>query len=198
MTRDQGDMPRHLSAVELKTEQHGILLASGLAFVVCALVLAASYIVLPRYFEFPSGLAERIAFALQADVFILLWVVFGVRQVSSGRYRSAEDNRGSAYGPPSRHLAIPVAFLQNTLEQAVTAAGAYMVVATLVSGVALSLVVGGVVLFGVGRVCFLLGYPGGASGRAFGMAVTAIPTVAAYGLAVFLIGRELLNRISPL
>lgn len=123
-----------LSRAELKIQQRGVVLAAGLALVVCALVLALAYVCLPHLFEFPKSLAERMAFAVQAEVFVFLWVVFGVRQVADGRFRSAADNRGSAYAPPSGRLAIPVAFLQNTLEQAVMAAGAHLALATLVAG----------------------------------------------------------------
>lgn len=41
-----------------------------------------------------------------------------------------------------------------------------------------------VVLFAVGRVAFLRGYPGGAGARAFGMALTALPSVVALVAAV--------------
>jgi hypothetical protein len=184
-----------LSDAELKTQQRGVVLAAGLALIVCAATLAAAYVGLPRFFEFPLGLAERMAFAVQADVFVFLWVVFGVRQVADRRFRSAADNRGSAFGPPSRRLAIPVAFLQNTLEQAVMAAGAHLALATLVAGDGLSLIVGAVALFGIGRVCFLVGYPMGARGRAFGVVLTVIPTMAAYGLAVYLIGKAMIAQL---
>jgi len=187
-----------LSDAELKTQQRGVVLAAGLALVVCALVLTAAYVCLPGLFEFPQDLPERMAFAVRAEVFVFLWVLFGVRQVSDGRFRSAADNRGSAYGSPSRSLAIPVAFLQNTLEQAVIAAGAHLALSTLVSGNALSLIVGAVVLFGIGRVCFLLGYARGARGRAFGMVLTVVPTLAAYGLAVYLIGSAVIGQFLAL
>jgi hypothetical protein len=148
---------------------------------------------LPLVWTFPDGLAERIAFALQAAVFVLLWVVLGVRLVASGRYRSAADNRGSAYGPPSPALAIKVAFLQNTLEQAVMTIGAYLALATLAPRDDLSLIVGAVLLFAIGRATFLRGYPHGAGGRAFGVAVTALPMVAAYGYAIVLIALNLVR-----
>lgn len=186
-----------LSDAELKVQQRGVILASGLALAVCAVVLAAAYLVLPRLFEFPGTLPERMAFAIQADLFVFLWVAFGVRQVADGRFRSAADNRGSAYGPPSPRLAIPVAFLQNTLEQAALAAVAHLALSTLLSGSALSLVVGAVILFGAGRLCFLKGYSRGARGRAFGLVLTAIPTIAAYVWTVYLVGRNLILEAGP-
>src|SRR3546814_5279956 len=54
--------------------------------------------------------------------------------VSRGRFHSAIDNPGSAFAPPSPAIAVQVAFLQNTLEQAVAAVGAHLALATLISG----------------------------------------------------------------
>lgn len=181
-----------LSELDLKRQQRLVLLWSAASFVLCGLVLSAACLILPDFYRFPEGLAERIAFALQADVFIFLWVLIAARQVSGGRYRSAADNRGSAFGPPSARLAIPVSFLQNTLEQAVMAVGAHMALASLADARGLALIVGSVVLFGIGRVAFRVGYRHGAGGRAFGMATTAIPTVVAYVWSVWLIVANML------
>ena len=52
---------------------------------------------------------------------------------------------------------------------------------------ALSLIVVAVALFGVGRIAFLIGYPHGAGGRAFGMVTTTLPSIAGYALAIGLI-----------
>ncbi|MDX0190391.1 hypothetical protein GOC18_24410 [Sinorhizobium meliloti] len=38
-------------------------------------------------------------------------------------------------------------------------------------------------LFTIGRITFLYGYPRGAGARSFGMAVTALPNLVAFGLA---------------
>ena len=48
---------------------------------------------------------------------------------------------------------------------------------------ALTFVGASVILFAVGRVAFLRGYPGGAGTRAFGMALTALPSVVAFVVA---------------
>lgn len=106
-----------LSDPELKTQQRGVVLAAGLALIVCAATLAAAYVGLPRFFEFPQGLAERMAFAVQADVFVFLWVVFGVRQVADGRFRSAADNRGSAFTRPVVASRSPWPFFRTPLSK---------------------------------------------------------------------------------
>lgn len=173
--------------MDLKAEQRKIIRRALAAFAFCALVLLGSFLLLPRLFEFPSDLAERIAFALQADIFVLIWIAIGVRMVSKGRFHSAADNPGSAFSQPSPAIAVQMAFLRNTLEQAVAAAGAHLALATLISGPALSLIPGAVFLFAIGRITFLRGYPYGAGARAFGIVTTAIPTIGAYGWSIGLI-----------
>jgi hypothetical protein len=85
------------------------------ALVVCAAGLALGYAILPRWFRFPVDLPARLAFALRADLFVLLWVVLGIILVALGRGRSAADIGGAASSPPSPAIAVRVAFLQNTL-----------------------------------------------------------------------------------
>lgn len=177
----------HGTEVALAAEQRKVIWNSVTALIFCAVVLAGGYLVLPLYFQFPTDLSDRLAFVLQADVFVFLWIALGVRMVARGRFHSPADNRGSAFAPPSPVIAVPVAFLQNTLEQAVVAVGAHLALATLLSGPALSLIPTAVVLFAIGRLMFLIGYPKGAGGRAFGMATTAVPTAGGYVLAIALI-----------
>ncbi len=170
--------------MNLAAEQRKIIRRATAAIAFCALVLAGSYLLLPRLFAFPTGLPERIAFALQADLFVLVWIVIGVRMVSRGRFHSAVDNPGSAFAPPSPAIAVQVAFLQNTLEQAVAAVGAHLALATLISGQSLALIPAAVFLFAIGRITFLRGYRQGAGARAFGIVTTVIPTIGAYGWAI--------------
>jgi len=176
-----------IGAVELKSEQRKVIARAALATAFCSGSLTAAYLLLPLAMRFPEGLAQRIAFALQADIFVFLWVLIGVQRVSSGRFRSAADNRGSAYGPPSPAIAVKVAFLQNTLEQAFVAVGSHLAFATLATGPALALLPASVVLFAVGRITFIIGYPHGAGGRAFGVVTTVIPTMILYGFSLWLL-----------
>ncbi len=181
--------PSH-APVNLHQEEQAIRRAGTLSLLLCVLCLGLGYVTLPLVFEFPTLLVNRLAFALQASVFVLLWVMIGVMMVSTGRRKSIEDVGGAASGPPSDQIAVSVAFLQNTLEQAVLAVGAYLALATRLSGPWLSLIVTAVVLFGVGRLLFLRGYrrdQRGAKGRAFGMTLTMWPTLAGYLLAIVLI-----------
>ena len=127
--------------------------------------------------------ADRIAFALRADLSLFVWLAGCVGAVSRGRLHSPADIRGSAFGPPSPAIAVRAAVLQNSLEQTVLALGANLILATVLRGRELVLIPLLVLLFRVGRVAFAAGYPRGAPGRAFGMAVTGAPIAAGYLLA---------------
>lgn len=182
------------AVLDLPSEQRKVVENGLKSLIFCSLVLLGSYHLLPRYFSFPMDFAGALKLALRANLLLFLWVVFGVRMVARGRFVSAADNRGSAYSRPSPHIAVPVAFLQNTLEQAVIAAGAYLALATFLTGPALALIPGGVLLFAIGRLSFLKGYPRGAGARAFGMVTTALPSIAAYILALVLMLLEGLGK----
>lgn len=118
-------------------EQRGVLFASAAAIAVCAAVLVPSYAWLPgSVFGLHAGMeaGERIAFALKADILVFLWLAGCVRAVSSGRFRSPADIRGSAYAPPSSAIAVQAAVLQNSLEQTVLAVGAHLGLAAVLRG----------------------------------------------------------------
>jgi hypothetical protein len=185
-----------MAEFDLRTEQSKVVRNALLAAVFCAAVLASTYFGLPMLFSFPTDLAGRLAFALQADILVLLWLALAVRMVSRVRFVSAADNRGAAYAPPSAKLAVKAAFLQNTLEQSVLAIGAHLVLATLIEGPTLALLVGAVALFVIGRASFLASYSNGAGARAFGMVVTSLPSMAACLWALWLIGAALIAEIA--
>lgn len=170
--------------------ERAIRRAGLLALAATVLAGIAGLALLPLAFAFPTGLPERLAFAVQASAFVLVWVLAGVLMVSTARRRSPEDIGGSAAGPPSARLAIRVAFLQNTLEQAVLAVGLYLAVATLDGGRWLPLIVAAVGLFALGRVLFLRGYARGVTGRALGMALTMMPVILGYPLVLVLVALQ--------
>ena len=93
----------------------------------------------------------------------------------------------------SPRIAVYAAFLQNTLEQAFVAVLAHLALATVSGPSPLAYVAGAVVLFCVGRICFLAGYPKGAGGRAFGIVLTVIPTLGAYVWAAVAIAIEVVT-----
>lgn len=129
---------------------------------------------------------ERIAFVLQADVFVFLWLAGCVKAVSSGRFRSPADIHGSAFAPPSPAIAVRVAILQNSLEQTVLAVGAHLALAAVMRATELVLIPVLIVLYLIGRISFAAGYAKGAPGRTFGMALTGGSTLVAYVIALAL------------
>ena len=191
MNTKTSDKSKPGAPVDLAGQRRALFKVAGLGVFVCFVGLLGSYLLLPRYFDFPEVLTDRFVFWARLQVFLLIWVAVGVGAVSRGRRRSAQDIRGSAYGPPSPRLAIRIAFLQNSLEQAVLASGAYLALVTVLAAPALSLLVSATVLFGIGRVTFFLGYERGAPGRGFGFVLTVLPTFLGYTWAIFLITREL-------
>lgn len=164
---------------------------AALAFLFCAPVLGAAVWWLPQQFEFPAEMGERLAFAARASLLIMVWVLFGVGIIARLRRKSARDTAGSAYGEPSERLRVPLAFLQNTLEQATLAAFAALTLATVGGEAALGFIVGMVVLFAIGRITFLRGYPDGSPGRAFGFVTTVLPIYGAFAWVIYDIAASL-------
>jgi uncharacterized membrane protein YecN with MAPEG domain len=175
---------------KLSADQWGIVRGSILALALAGVVLAAVHLWLPPSVFGLSGemdFGERMTFVLKADILLFLWLAGCVRAVSGGRFRSPADIRGSAFGAPSPAIAVRAAVLQNTLEQSVLFFPATLILAALMRGFELVLAPFLVGLFLVGRVFFAVGYAKGASGRAFGMALTAAPIILSFGLALWLI-----------
>ena len=171
--------------VDIKAELKRIRQQGAFSFLVGAVILGWSVIWLPRLLAFPVDLSERLAFALRADLFVLVWLLIGIGMVSTVRRRSAEDSRGAAYGPPSARLAVPAAFLQNTLEQVFATTLAFLALATVEGEAPLAFIVASLPIFALGRVTFLHGYPGGAGARAFGMVTTALPSLGAFCWVIY-------------
>lgn len=183
--------PAPISSADLRLEQRRIRRGVGVAVLASLAVLGAAHLYLSRLVDLPDASLEgRLSFWAAASMFIVLWVVVGVGMVSTGRRLSADDIRGSAFAPPSPRIAVAVAFLQNTVEQALIAVFAQLALVMMAGAAALPLVGASAALFGVGRAAFLAGYPRGAGARAFGMALTILPSLVALAISIVtLLGR---------
>lgn len=175
-------------------EQRAILQWSLAAIAVAAIVLYGGYLWLPPELVEAGGTmtaGDQLAFTLKWQLPAFLWLAGCVRQVASGRFQSREDRRGAAFAEPSPAIAVRAAVLQNSLEQTVLLAGTTLIVATLLRGPELVLIPLMMVLFLAGRISFAATYARGAAARAFGMALTATPIIAAIGgaLGLLLAGR---------
>lgn len=176
--------------VDMHQEEMTIRWRTSIATGVTLVCFAIGFAVIPQFFTFPPQLSARLALAVQASVFVLVWVLVGVGMVSTARRKSEEDIAGQAYGAPSEKIAVKAAFLQNTLEQAILTIGAMLAFASLVEGDALALIPVTVIVFAVGRILFYRGYPGGAGSRAFGMGLTLVPGAL---LLIYSLGATLWN-----
>ncbi|KAB2919848.1 MAG: MAPEG family protein [Hyphomicrobiaceae bacterium] len=170
---------------DLAAEMARVRRQAALSFLFCAPVLAMTVWWLPQQFEFPAEVGERLAFAARANLLIMFWVLIGVGTIARLRRKSAHDTAGSAYGPPSERLRVPLAFLQNTLEHAVLAAFAALALATVEGEAPLAFIVGMVALFAIGRITFWRGYPRGSPGRAFGVVTTALPIMGSFAWVIY-------------
>lgn len=182
---------RAVTELDLKSEQHKIYRGIATALFVCIAVLAAAHLLLPALVRFPGDdLRSQLTFWAGAALFTVVWIMIGIGMVSHGRRHSAQDIGGSAYAPPSPRIAVRVAFLQNTLEQAVVAVVVHLALVLLFGTQSMGFIAGSVALFALGRATFLLGYPKGAGARSFGMAVTVLPTLAGFVFAAFALVRR--------
>ena len=166
--------------LQLAAEQERTILRGGIAVVLSALLLISGAHFLPQLVTFPHGPIDSIIFAGRLSLVPGLVLLFAVRLVASVRFRSAEDNRGAAYAPPSQKLAFPAAFLQNTLEQTVLAVIANFALASIGSVSATAYMAVGAALFLIGRIAFFFGYRRGAGARSFGMVMTMMPALGVF------------------
>ncbi|KAF0133341.1 MAG: ribosomal protein L11 [Methylocystaceae bacterium] len=171
---------------DMAAERRGVYRQAALAFPFCAVILGAAVWWLPRRIEFPIETGERLAFAARAILLIVFCLLIAVGIVSTlRRYAESRDITGSAYGPPSDRLKVPIAFLQNTHEQVTMAAFAILALATVPGDAPLAFIMASVPLFAIGRFTFLRGYPHGAAARAFGMVTTGVPILGAFAWVIY-------------
>lgn len=171
---------------DMAAERRGVRRQGGLAFLLWVPVLAVAVWWLPQQVAFPTDAAERLAFAARAVLLIVLCLLVAVGIVSTlRRYAEPRDITGSAYGPPSERLKVPIAFLQNTHEQVTMAAFVLLPLATVPGDAPLAFIMASVPLFAIGRITFLRGYPHGAAARAFGMVTTSLPILGGFAWVIY-------------
>lgn len=126
----------------------------------------------------PDDMASRLAFAagwLLAPGWCLLAGVFGASR--RGFYADAIEGTRT---PSARTLEINLRYNQNTIEQTILAAIAWLGLAVVMPRDQLLLIAGMAILFAVGRVTFWIGYLLHPMARTFGMTLTVIPTTIAF------------------
>lgn len=135
-----------------------------------------------------DNIAARLAFAAQWLMVPGLTLLAGVWV--AGRRGFLADAVDGTRSPSSHSLEINLRYNQNTLEQTLLAAIAWINLSLVLPHERLVLIPAASILFGIGRATFWIGYLIYPTARAFGMVMTVLPTIAAY---VWLVWRAL-NR----
>jgi hypothetical protein len=122
--------------------------------------------------------ASRMAFVaswLLVPGWCLLAGVFGAAR--RGFYADAIDGTRA---PSARSLEITLRYNQNTIEQTILAAVAWLGLAVSLPRDQLNLIAGMAILFAIGRATFFIGYLIHPIARTFGMTLTVVPTIIAF------------------
>jgi hypothetical protein len=165
-----------------------LIAGAGAAAAVAALILTWLYArQLFAFVELPADdIPHRLAFAAEWLIIPGLTLLAGVMGASRrGFFADAIEGTRT---PASWSLEINLRYNQNTVEQVLLAAIAWLGLAVALPHSSLIAIPASAVLFGLGRVTFWIGYVIHPLARAFGMALTAVPTLAAY---VWLAARQL-------
>jgi len=158
--------------------QTQVIIGILFAFVVIGLWLTF----VPDFFTNPDVNAapiDRIGLGLRWAMILQLPLIVGILTVSQQRFWSGEHADGSApdIGSP---MEINRRYLTNTLEQTVLATIGMLALSITVPLDYLNFVPALAILFVLGRICFWVGYHVNPYTRAFGLALTFIPTIGVY------------------
>jgi MAPEG family len=151
----------------------GIVAGAAITVVVIGAVIFAGPTLLPP----DAAAADRMGFALKADVFLALWLAISIGLLARHRFFSPDDIDGGGLTQGTGTANILQASLQNTLEQTVVAVLVHLAWAVLMPASWIAAIPAAVFLFLCGRMLFLRGYRGGAPSRALGFALTFYPSV---------------------
>ena len=162
-------------------KQRGVLIGMALGFgatvaALCGAIAAAPDALLPN-----AGLMESWAHALAWDTLPVACLAISIGRLASHRFFTPADIDGGATSDGTSKARLLQAMLQNTLEQTVLAAVAWLGLAVSVPHAALAFIPAMAGLFVVGRATFWIGYLLAPTARAFGMVMTVVPTLAGYG-----------------
>lgn len=158
--------------------QTQVIIGILIAFVVIGLWLTF----VPDLFTSPSDNAatiDRIGLSLRWVMLLQLPLIVGILTVSQQRFWSDEHADGS---PPDIGSPMDVnrRYLTNTLEQTMLATIGLVALSVTVPLDYVNFVPALAFLFVLGRICFWVGYHVNPYTRAFGLALTFVPTIGVY------------------
>lgn len=169
-----------------RREQRRVITGIAAVGLVVGLLLVATHALRPIPVPPLPGFAERLAYALRLEILVVFWLALAIANVARLRFFSAQDIGGSGLTEASPQLRQARAILQNTLEQVVLAMAAHLALAAQPGQGWMPLLPVMVLLFGLGRLLFWIGYRHGAAGRAIGFGLTFYPSMFCLTLAIIL------------
>ena len=161
----------------LTVKQRGVLKGITIGAAITVAVIVGAILAGPMVLSPEATIAERLSFALWADVFIALWLGISIALLARHRFFTPEDIDGGGLSRGSETANVLQSTLQNTLEQSVLAVLVHLAWSILMPASWISAIPAAVFLFLCGRVLFVRGYRGGAPSRAVGFALTYYPSV---------------------
>jgi hypothetical protein len=159
-----------------------VFLGAAAGFLVVGLVWQHAAQLFARVARPADDTASRLAYVAHWLILPGLTLLAGI--VAAGRRGFIADAIDGTRTPASHSLEINLRYNQNTLEQTVLAAIAWGAMAPILPRDALVLIAMMAFLFAFGRIAFWIGYSLHPLARAFGMVLTALPTLAAYAWLV--------------
>lgn len=158
-------MERDISA---ERRQISLQVIIGLVFMLIYLGLGYHYI----HIENILTKGHRLAFALHWDIFIAATILVAILNVGARRFRG---NEAALDGEQTAELRLPLAFLSNTMEQALVTVLVHLGLAVTLPSDALQLIPLLAILFVLGRLLFYFGYRHKAAWRALGFSMSILP-----------------------
>jgi hypothetical protein len=155
-----------------------VLLGAAAGFLVAGLVWQHAAELFARVALPADDIASRLGYVAHWLILPGLTLLAGV--IAAGRRGFIVDAIDGTRTPANHGLEINLRYNQNTLEQTVLAAIAWGAMAPILPRDALVLIAMMAFLFAFGRIAFWIGYLLHPLARAFGMVLTALPTIASY------------------
>jgi hypothetical protein len=170
----------------LSQKQQGVLKGMIAALILAIVGLVYCATLFPREWLPEQTLEGRMLLAGRCVLAIGVWLLAAIGLLARHRFFTPADIDGSGLTAGTDKARVLQAVLQNTLEQTVLAALAYLAFALLAPAQFLGALPAAAALFCAGRALFWHGYAKGAAARALGFALTFYSTVLLFLATVIL------------
>jgi uncharacterized MAPEG superfamily protein len=163
--------------MKLSNKQHGVTKGMALGILISIAVLYVGITLKPCYDSDTLSLTTRLTVASHGLLLCALCLMLMIGRLAQHRFFSPEDIDASLSSTSSAQARIKQALLQNTLEQTVLAALAYVCWAMMMPSRWLSVIPLASFAFLIGRLLFFACYKKGAAARSLGFTLTFYPTL---------------------